>query len=69
LYAIAGAQCRGLVDVSECGESGAGDQSRLIGPGIILTKSLFEGGLSGLAALERLVCISIDQEQSRQIVI
>ena len=49
------------------GESG-GDQGGLIGPGIIFTESLFEGCLSGLAALERLVCISIDQEQSRQIV-
>jgi hypothetical protein len=44
-----------------------GDQSGLIGPRINFTKSLFEGCLSGRAALERLVCISIDQEQSRQI--
>jgi hypothetical protein len=48
---------------------GGGDQSGLIGPGVILTKSLFEGCLTGLAAFERLICISIDQEQGRQIVI
>ena len=65
---MASAQCRVLVDVSECGKSGGGDQSGTQWPEVDFTKGLFAGRLSVLAALERLVCISIDKEESHQIV-
>jgi hypothetical protein len=50
LYATADAQCRGLVDVSECGESAAGDQS-----GLIRSRDYFHQ-----ESFRELLCLQID---------